>query len=622
LSAEKVLAYFVSSIILYLYIMNNKNNRSISIIVKAAAISMAVFFIFIGTCAASISSSTNYKLHTAMADGGGAAGSSTAYSAENSVGAPLGTAVATGTSYKIYSGLLATTNALPDIAITSYNDGLLINDDTPSLEWIYEDKDTDPQRYYQVQVSKDNFVTLQVDSGLIASSDISYTTPILSTDEAGVSYRWRVRVSDGFDYSGWQNATSGFRLTTAAMDVPIIWARVSAGGDDIPAKLWQDCGTPYMYWDYPVTGLDVVGYSYAWGSMPDDQLDTAAFSYQTEQDLLSDGVRVFNLTAQNTGGNWSDMASFEIWIDRGDPSVGAYSPASGTTISTDVPMISINASDEYSGINPDAIDMTINRSSVGATYDEGAQSIVYIPSVPLSEGDNTISVEVSDFVGNTSSPLIWSFVVDTEGPSGSIIINNQDAVTNSIYVNLVLSASDSTTDVLSMSISNDGVFDTETWEVFSTRKDNWTLPAISGTRKVYVKFKDTAGNESEILSDTIELIIIAPDTIITSGPSLLTKSTTALFTFKSTIDSCVFRWKFNDEEWSEWSTENSVTREELSQGNHYFKVQSAKDVNNNTEIDADEMDPVPEERTWTISETGVVKPDLPTKKPFKFWKKE
>ncbi|MFC1620877.1 hypothetical protein ACFL2G_01100 [Candidatus Omnitrophota bacterium] len=592
------------------------------IFTKTALISAVVFFVFTGICAASLSSSESYKLHTAMANGGGAAGSSTAYNAENSVGSPMGTAVATGTSYKIYSGLLATTNALPGVTISSYNDGLLINDDTPSLEWTYEDKDTDPQRYYQVQVSQDNFVTLAVDSGLVTSSDTSFTTPVLSTDEAGVSYRWRVRVSDGFDYSGWQNATAGFRLTTAAMDVPIIWARVSAGGSEIPAKLWQDCGTPYMYWEYPVTGLDIAGYSYAWGSMPDDQIDTTDFSYQTDQDLLSDGVRVFNLTAQNTGGSWSDMASFEIWIDRGDPTVGQYSPTNGTTISTDVPTISISASDEYSGINPSAIDMTINKSSVNATYDEGAQSIVYIPSVPLSDGDNTISLEVSDFVGNTSTPLIWSFMVDTKGPTGSIIINNQDALTNSIYVNLMLSARDSTTDVQSMSISNDGVFDTETWEPFSTRRDNWTLPAISGTRKVYVKFKDTAGNESEILNDTIELIIIAPDTIITSGPNLLTKSTTALFTFKATIDNCVFRWKFDDEEWSEWNTKNSITREELSQGNHYFKVQSAKDVNNNSEIDADEIDPVPEERTWTISETGTVKPDLPTKNPFKFWKKE
>jgi hypothetical protein len=589
---------------------------------KVALFFIAVFFIFTAESDASISSSRNYKLHTAVADGGGAKGSSTSYSAENSVGFPVGTAPLTGTSYKIYAGVLSTMNEIPDISIVSYNDGVLIHDDTPTLEWTYSDKDGDSQRYYQVQVSKDNFVTKTVDSGLISSNSTSYTTPTLPTEEAGVSYRWRVRVSDGYDYSGWKVATNGFRLTTVAMEVPIIWAKVSPGGADIPAKLWQDCGSPYMQWEYPVTGARIAGYSYAWGSLPDDEIDTQNLSYQTPDDLLSDGTRVFNLRAQNTAGNWSETASFEIWIDRGAPSVGLYSPSNGSIISSDRPTISISVSDDKSGVNPEGIEMKINRSSVEASYDDVSKSVIYIPSIPLSEGDNIISLEVADFVGNKTTPLVWSFVVDTKGPLGSIIINNQDAVTNSIYVNLILNARDSVTQVQSMSISNDGVFDTEQWETFNTKKENWALPAISGTRKVYVKFKDSAGNESEIFSDTIELIIIAPDTIITSGPSLLTKSTKALFTFKATVDGCVFRWKFDDEEWSDWSSENSVTKEDLAQGNHYFKVQAAKDVNNNGKIDADEMDPVPEERTWTISEKGIVKPEPAKKKPFRFWKEE
>ena len=587
------------------------------------AIFIAISFcVFTRVSYAAIATSDNYKLHTGTADGGGASGSSTSYSADKSVGAPLGTSVATGTSYKIYGGALSTLNSIPDIAVTSYNDGSLVLDDTPTLAWSYEDKDNDPQRYYQVQVSKDNFATFTVESGLIASSEENFTTPILPTEEADISYRWRVRVSDGFDYSGWQVATSGFRLITADMEIPVIWAKVSPVGNDIPASLWQDCATPYMYWEYPVTGVDIAGYSYAWGNIPDDELDTNQVSYQTPGDLLSDGTRVFNLMAQNTAGNWSDMASFEIWIDRIEPSVGAYSPTEGTIISTDTPTISISVSDEHSGVNPGAIIMKINKSSVEAGYDEGSRNVVYIPSVPLSEGDNVVSLEVNDIVGNKSTPLVWSFVVDTKGPTGSIIINNQDAVTNSIYVNLSLSADDSTSVVKTMAISNDGVFDTEGWETFSTKKDNWTLPAITGTRKVYVKFKDEAGNESEIYSDTIELIIIAPDTIITSGPSLLTTSTDALFTFKATTSGCVFRWKFDDEEWSDWSSETSISREGLSKGNHYFKVQAAKDVNNNEEIDIDEIDPVPEERTWTIGDKDVVKPEMPKKKPFRFWKEE
>ena len=596
--------------------------RSDISVFKAAVFFIAVFFICCSVSLAAVSSSDNYKLQTTIADGGGTSTASTSYNSENSMGSPVATAVATGTNYKIYGGGLPTYNTIPEVAIASFNDGELTVDDTPSLEWNYSDKDDDTQRYYQVQVSKDNFVTTVIDSGLISSSDTSYTTPILPTDEAGVSYRWRVRTSDGFDYSGWQVATSGFRLTAEDIETPIIWARVSAVGDDVPAKLWQDCGNPYMYWEYPVTGADLVGYSFSWGSIPDDEIDTTGFSYQTPGDLLSDGIRVFNLKGQNTAKNWTEVASFEIWVDRTAPSVGSYTPTNGIIISTDTPTISIDASDEYSGINPDAIDMTVNKSSAAATYDEGAQSVVYIPSIPLSEGDNVVSLEVSDFVGNATSPLVWSFTVDTRPPTGTIIINNQDALTNSIYVDLILSASDSITEVQSMSISNDGVFDTEAWETFAANKDNWALPAISGTRKVYVKFKDTAGNESEIFSDTIELIITAPDTIITSGPSAVTKATSALFTFKATASDCIFRYKFDNEEWSEWSAEDSIRKEDLAQGNHYFKVQAAKDVNNNEEIDEDEIDPVPAERTWTIGKKSFIIPEKLKKKPFRFWKEE
>ncbi|MCX5692692.1 MAG: hypothetical protein NTX47_03300 [Candidatus Omnitrophica bacterium] len=589
---------------------------------KTAVFFIAVFFIFSSIAIASIASSKNYKLHTALADSGGASGVSKSYNAENSIGYPLGTNVATGTSYKIYGGLLPTTNAIPDVAITAYNDGQATYNNPPTLKWVVTDKDKDPQRYYQVQISKDNFKTIDVESGIVKSGTQEYTTPLLPTTEGYIDYKWRVRVSDGYDYSGWKVATNGFKLATGKMDVPVIWAKTAPGGANIPTKLWQEYGDPYMSWEYPAEGAQPVGYSYAWGGSPDNQVDTIGNSYQTPSDLLGDGVRVFNLKAENSAGNWGETASFEIWIDRGSPVIGNYSPSKGSILATDKPVITISASDDKSGMNPDAINMTINKSSVSAAYDDKTQNIVYIPSVPLSEGDNVVSLETSDFVGNKTSQLVWSFTVDTKGPTGYVIINNQDAVTNSVYVNLVLGASDSTTEVQSMVISNDGVFDTEQWELFKTKKENCALTPISGTRKVYIKFKDMAGNESEIFSDTIELIIIAPDTIITSGPSLLTKSKEALFTFKGSVEDCIFRWKFDDEEWSDWSKDTSVARKDFKEGNHYFKVQAAKDVNKNSKIDLDEIDPSPAERTWTISEKGVLKPEPEKKKPFKFWKEE
>nr|MBU1328421.1 hypothetical protein [Candidatus Omnitrophota bacterium] len=589
---------------------------------KAAVFFTAVFFIFSNIADASISSSKNYKLHTALADSGGASGVSKSYNAENSLGYPLGTSVATGTSYKIYGGLLPTRNAIPDVAILAYNDGQVTFNNPPTLKWAVTDKDKDPQRYYQIQISKDNFKTIDVDSGIVKSKSQEYNTPILPTTEGYIDYKWRVRVSDGYDYSGWEVASNGFKLAIGKLEVPIIWAKTSTGGGNIPAQLWQGCGNPYMSWEYPVKGVQPIGYSYAWGDLPDNQADTSGAFYHTPSDLLGDGVRVFNLKAENSAGVWGETASFELWIDRGSPIIGNYSPSKGSILASDKPTITISATDDKSGVDSSAINMKINKSVVDAAYDEKAQSIIYVPSISLSEGSNVISLEVADFVGNKTSQLVWSFTVDTKGPAGYVIINNQDAVTNSVYVNLSLGASDSTTEVDNMVISNDGVFDTEQWELFKTKKENWALAPISGTRKVYVKFKDTAGNESEVFSDTIELIIIAPDTIITSGPSLLTKSKEALFTFKGSVEDCLFRWKFDDEEWSNWSKDTSVTRKDFKDGNHYFKVQAAKDVNKNTKIDLGEMDPAPAERTWTISEKSVIKPESEKKKPFKFWKEE
>ncbi|PIV39346.1 MAG: hypothetical protein COS29_03025 [Candidatus Omnitrophica bacterium CG02_land_8_20_14_3_00__42_8] len=589
---------------------------------KTAVFFTAVFFIASGIASASISSSKNYKLYTALADGGGASGASKSYNTENSVGYPLDTNVITGPSYKLYGGMLSTRNIISEVTIMSHNDGQAVFENPPTLKWMVTDKDKDPQRYYQVQVSRDNFKTMDADSGVVKSGTQEYTTPILLTTEGYIDYKWRVRVSDGYDYSGWKVATNGFKLAIGKVDVPIIFAQTAPGGKDIPAKLWQECGDPYMYWEYPGQGAQPVGYSYVWGDMPDNQADTTGYFYQTPSDLLGDGIRVFNIKAENSAGNWGETASFEIWIDRGSPVIGNYSPSKGSILATDKPTITISASDDKSGVNPDAINMRINKSSLNAAYDDKTQTITYIPSIPLSEGDTVVSLEVSDFVGNKTSQLVWSFTVDTKGPAGYIIINNQDAVTNSVYVNLALDASDSTTEVQSMVISNDGVFDTEQWEALKTKKENWALTPISGTRKVYVKFRDMAGNESEIFNDTIELIIVAPDTIITSGPSLLTKSREALFTFKGSVEACVFRWKFDDEEWSDWSKDMSVTRKDLEEGNHYFKVQSAKDVNKNSKIDLDETDPSPAERTWTVSEKGVVKPEPEKKKPFKFWKEE
>ncbi len=105
----------------------------------------------------------------------------------------------------------------------------------------------------------------------------------------------------------------------------------------------------------------------------------------------------------------------------------------------------------------------------------------------------------------------WTIQTDTTPPTGTININNGDLYTNSVPVTLNLTATDSGSGMgtgAQMQFSNDS----STWstpEEYATTK-SWTLLLGDGQKRVYVKFKDVAGNWSTAYSDTIILDTMAP----------------------------------------------------------------------------------------------------------------
>ena len=91
---------------------------------------------------------------------------------------------------------------------------------------------------------------------------------------------------------------------------------------------------------------------------------------------------------------------------------------------------------------------------------------------------------------------------DTTPPTGTITINSGEPVTNNPAVTLTLTCSDNIV-CSQMQFSNDDVT-YSTAEAYGTTK-SLTLSPGDGTKTVYVKFKDAAGNWSTAYSDTIEL---------------------------------------------------------------------------------------------------------------------
>ncbi|MCK5593741.1 MAG: hypothetical protein KAI18_00715, partial [Candidatus Aenigmarchaeota archaeon] len=106
---------------------------------------------------------------------------------------------------------------------------------------------------------------------------------------------------------------------------------------------------------------------------------------------------------------------------------------------------------------------------------------------------------------------------DTMPPEVSIVINNDALYTNDATVTLNLTYFDSGSGIATNGcmFSDDGVFDTESWEVCAETK-SWNLIGADGTKTVYVQIKDNDGNVNDTESDSIILDTTVPNIIIES----------------------------------------------------------------------------------------------------------
>ncbi len=407
-------------------------------------------------------------------------------------------------------------------------------------------------------------------------------------------------------------------------DIGEVWAEEYPGGKVILESIWQNDPDPLFAWTIKVPGLEVLGYSVAFNEYPDEFVDVTDAEYQTPDFYLSDGIHTFYVIAKNTSGNFGNSGSFEVWVDATRPEITNTLPENGATINEARPTIQATLFDETSGINSATIVFTITTEldefTANGEYDPETGVVVFQPEDDFQDGLVTVRLEVSDIAGNEAVPAFWSFVIDTVEPEGWIIINNDAPITDSPDVVLNLFASEIVTEVTQMILSNDGIFDTEVWEPYVTIKEDWALQFVAGTRTVYVKFKDSAENESDVFSDSIILLMSVPNTFITDAPQSLTPDTAASFSFTSTISNSKFQYKLDTGEWMDFTEESAAFFENLPEGNHYFQVRAGIDLDNSGVIDISEIDPSPAVVSWTVGSLSAI--PFETKQPIRYYKRE
>lgn len=161
----------------------------------------------------------------------------------------------------------------------------------------------------------------------------------------------------------------------------------------------------------------------------------------------------------------------------------------------------VNAAQVASMASANPIDVTtgalrIGGDTVWTEYFDGLIDEVRIYNRPLSQ---------AEIQSDMAAPV--PAVPDSSAPTGTIAINGGAASTRSTAVSLALSASDPN-GVAQMRLSSDGTSFTAAEPYATTRA--WTLPAGDGTKTVWVQYKDTVGNWSAAISDSIVLDTTAP----------------------------------------------------------------------------------------------------------------
>lgn len=411
-------------------------------------------------------------------------------------------------------------------------------------------------------------------------------------------------------------------VSPADLDLAALYAKTEPLGAEITEKVWQTDKDPLFLWEAPVNGLDVAGYSYAIDATPDETVETTATSYNVATagaGPLAEGKHTFSVKAIGATGNAGNPRSVEVWVDTTPPSLLNYGPSPGALMNTRSPVISATVSDAGSGVTTAKVTLLVNGSATGVAYD-AASGVITSTSAVFKEGTNSLELRVADAVGNAQTPLLWSVTVDTIAPTGTMVVNGGATMTTSIYVTLGLSASDTVSGVSAILISNaseSGYVE----EPFTALRELWKLLSVRGAQRVYVKFKDTAGNLSAPVSDEIELVLLAPETVLTSGPAGVLPDREASFTFMCPEGACVFSYAVDNEPWSAWSAATTAATTGLPFGNHYFRVKAAKEINGTDGIQLDEEDPTPAERTWIIGLEPTIL-TVPKGPPIKLWRLE
>ncbi len=187
-----------------------------------------------------------------------------------------------------------------------------------------------------------------------------------------------------------------------------------------------------------------------------------------------------------------------------------------------------------------------------------------ITATDLPDGSHQLKVVGRDTVGNWLSYFeaeVFTWVVNAVNPNGTFTINNNDAFTNSVDVNLSMSI---TTTGSRMRFSNDDV-SWSSWENYNTSK-SWILITGDEMKTVYCEIEDDSG-EVISLMDNITLDTTPPEAELFNLPPEYTEDRDIAISVGGVdVEAYKYNMNINGSGWTGWSGEIPITTNIVENG--------------------------------------------------------
>ena len=199
----------------------------------------------------------------------------------------------------------------------------------------------------------------------------------------------------------------------------------------------------------------------------------------------------------------------DIYVDAGLPT-GAIRLANGTEYTNTRQILLAISCSEPSGV--DQMMVSENANFTGASWETFATTMPF--TLSADNGEKTLYLKLKSFVGHESAVISGTIGYDSIVPGSPAIEAGTDGYTNTRNVALTPKATSAVAPISAIMLSEQSDLADGAWQSYATSM-TFQVSAGDGTKTIYAKFRDGAGNVSQIVDTTVIL-----DTTVPTAPVL------------------------------------------------------------------------------------------------------